>query len=120
MGILGFDGMRAHIVLKLLPEALFAALSCVRIYGQETNDISRMEPVEVFARSGGIHDVSSESDLVGPAHQPEWTTRRAFAETDIYVIPPGEMEFNQFYVLSHPRHGKPENIFESEFEFGLP
>ena len=80
----------------------------------------RLEPVTVIGQSGSLHDVASESDLVGPANQPEWTTRRAFAETDIYVIPPGEIEFNQFYISSHPRHGKPENLFESEFEFGLP
>jgi len=79
-----------------------------------------MEPVTVFGKSPSLHDVSSESDLVGPAKQPEWTTRRAFAETDIYVIPPGTFEFNQFYVASIPRHGKTEHLFESEFEFGLP
>ena len=79
-----------------------------------------MEPVTVFGKRPSVHDVTSESDLVGPAHQPEWTTRRAFAETDIYVITPGEIEFNQFYISSHPRNGKAENLFESEFEFGLP
>jgi len=40
--------------------------------------------------------------------------------TDIYVLPKGEIEFNQFYISSHPRHGKPEHMFESEFAFGLP
>jgi hypothetical protein len=79
-----------------------------------------MEPVTVFGERASIHNVTSESDLVGPANQPEWTTRRAFAEADIYVIPTGEIEFNQFYISSHARHGKPENLFESEFEFGLP
>ncbi len=68
----------------------------------------------------GFHEVESESDLVGPAKQPEWTARRAFAETDVYVIPSGEIEFNQYYISSHSRHGKPENLFESELELGLP
>jgi hypothetical protein len=81
---------------------------------------SRLEPIVVTGRNTSVHDVTAESDRVGPANQPEWTTRRAFAETDIYVIPPGEIEFNQFYVLSHPREGKPENAFETEIEFGLP
>ena len=91
---------------------------------QETNTAtstsSRLAPITVTGESPGLHDVASESDLVGPANQPEWTTRRAFAETDIYVISEGEVEFNQFYVLSHPKHGKPEHEFESEFELGLP
>ena len=89
---------------------------------QTTNESSlrTLPPVIVTGTSRSLHDVTSESDLVGPANQPEWTTRRAFAETDIYVIPPGEIEFNQFYISSHPRQGKPENLFESEFEFGLP
>jgi hypothetical protein len=104
---------------------MFAAL-CVwpasPILAQTNDATSRgaLEPVIVTGRMRGLHDVASEADRVGPANQPEWTTRRAFAETDIYVIPPGEIEFNQFYISSHPRHGKPENLFESEFEFGLP
>ncbi len=74
----------------------------------------------VIGHQDSVHDVASESDRVGPANQPEWTTRRVFAETDIYVIPTGEIEFNQFYINSHPRHGTPDNMFESEFEAGLP
>ena len=81
---------------------------------------TRLEPVTVTSNRPSLHDVASESDLIGPANQPEWTARRVFPETDIYVIPTGEFEFNQFYVLSNPRHGKPENSFESEMEFGLP
>ncbi len=80
----------------------------------------RFDPIRVVGDPLGYHSVASESDRVGPAQQPEWTARRAFAETDVYVIPPGEVEFNQFYILSHPKHEKPENLFESEFEFGLP
>jgi hypothetical protein len=86
-----------------------------------TNDASSA-PIRmtVTGDTRGLHDVASESERVGPANQPEWTTRRAFAEADIYVLPRGEFEFNQFYVSSHPRHGKPANIFETEFALGLP
>jgi hypothetical protein len=80
----------------------------------------RLPQITIEGKRPSLHDVASESDLVGPANQPEWTARRAFAETDVYVIPPGQIEFNQFYMSSHSRHGKPENQFESEFEFGLP
>jgi hypothetical protein len=81
---------------------------------------TKMKPTTVIGAGDGLHDVASESELVGPARQPEWTARRAFVETDVYVIPTGEFEFNQFYILSNPRHGKPENIFETELELGLP
>lgn len=86
----------------------------------QANNSNPLPSVTVTGESHSLHDVSSESERVGPANQPEWTTRRAFAETDIYVIPPGEIEFNQFYISSHPREGKSEHSFESEFEFGLP
>jgi len=80
----------------------------------------QLRPVTVTGTRHDIHDVASEAERVGPANQPEWTARRAFAETDIYVIPPGEFEFNQFYVFSQLRHERPEHQFETEFEFGLP
>jgi hypothetical protein len=89
----------------------------------ETNDAvapTRLPPTQVYGEKRSLHDVESESELVGPAQQPEWTTRRIFAETDVYVIPPGEIEFNQFYISSHTRHEKPGNLFESELEIGLP
>jgi hypothetical protein len=81
---------------------------------------TRLPTTEVVGQFRSIHDVTSETELVGPANQPEWTTRRIFAETDVYVIPTGEIEFNQFYISSHPRHDKPANLFESELEIGLP
>jgi hypothetical protein len=93
--------------------------------GETTNALdaqtpTRLQPALVIGKVTSLHAVASESDLVGSANQPEWTTRRAFAETDIYVIPTGEIEYNQFYINSHPRHGKPEHLFESEIELGLP
>ena len=79
-----------------------------------------LHPVTITLGEVSIHEAVSEFDPVGPAKQPEWTTRRAFAETDVYVIPPGTFEFNQFYSLTHPGEGKPEHSFETELEFGLP
>jgi len=92
------------------------------LHAQPTNAAPAewLERVIVSGVNASYHAVASESDRVGPAQQPEWTARRAFAETDVYVIPPGEVEFNQYYILSHPRHADPEHLFESEFEFGLP
>jgi len=81
---------------------------------------ARLKEAVVIGSGTSLHDVESESDLVGPANQPEWTARRVFAETDVYVIPSGEIEFDQFYISSHPREGKHENLFESEIAIGLP
>lgn len=80
----------------------------------------RPDRLVITGRALGINAVESEHDLVGPNEQPEWTTRRVFAETDVYVIPPGDFEINQFYISSHPRHGVPQNLFKNEFEVGLP
>ncbi len=62
----------------------------------------------------------TESERVGPAQQPEWTTRRVFADTDIYVIPTGSFEVNQFFDSLHSRKDTPASLFETEFESGLP
>ncbi len=107
----------AIFVVSAFLQSSIAALAAT---SPEATADSQLRPVSILNAGAGLHDVASESDRVGPANQPEWTTRRAFAETDVYVIPPGEVEFNQFYISSHPRHGKPENLFESEFEIGLP
>ena len=97
---------------------LLLALSTTQAQ-QQTNVPTTLDPVTVLGRRS-LHDVSTESERVGPAHQPEWTTRRALSETDIYVIPQGEIEFNQFWESEYPRQGKSEHTFESEIEFGLP
>jgi hypothetical protein len=109
-----------HLIALALTAACLWPSSTFRAQSPDATPPVRLEPVNVVAKPLSLHDVNSEADLVGPAQQPEWTARRAFGETDIYVIPSGEIEFNQFYISSHPRHGKPENLFESEFEFGLP
>lgn len=123
----GHVKVQGRILRKaLLLPALICIMQSGRGHAESTNSapLTTLAPVTVIGKReslrSSLHDVVSESELVGPAQQPEWTARRAFAETDIYVIPPGEIEFNQFYISSHPRHEKPENLFESEFEFGLP
>jgi hypothetical protein len=115
--------LRRHTLLGVVL-SIAMNLEVARLEAQSINETpvtpKQLEPVTVLGTRGSVHAVDSEADLVGPANQPEWTTRRAFAETDIYVIPTGEFEFNQFYISAHPRHGKPEHLFESEFEAGLP
>ena len=111
-----------RFALQLALVGLGGFSGCRQLLGQSTDAPmpSSLRPVTVTGRADSLHDVTSEFDLVGPAKQPEWTARRAFGETDVYVIPTGAFEFNQFYTLTHPRAGKPAHTFESEFELGIP
>ncbi len=81
---------------------------------------SRVIVTETNPDSGPDALSGTEAEPVGPAQQPEWTTRRVFADTDIYVIPPGTFEVNQFLDSFHPRNGTHQTLLETEFENGLP
>lgn len=61
-----------------------------------------------------------EDRLVGPNRQPEWTTRRRFSTTRIYVIAPWQLEFEQWWKSKLLRDGKTEHLFQSEIGVGLP
>lgn len=62
----------------------------------------------------------SEETLIGGNQQPEWTAYRRFATTRIYVLPPWQFEFEQWWKGKFPDEGKPEHLFQSEIEVGLP
>src|ERR1041385_3013737 len=49
-----------------------------------------------------------EEQPVGENEQPEWTTRRRFSTTRVYVLPPWQFEFEQWWKGKFPRHGGPE------------
>ena len=60
-------------------------------------------------------------DLVGPYHQPRWSTRGRFStDTDVYVIPPGLVFVDMDYQGTLPRHGESVHRFTQELEVGLP
>ena len=58
--------------------------------------------------------------LIGENRQPEWTAHRRFATTRVYVLPPWQVEFEQWWKGKFPREGKPEHLFQSEIGIGLP
>ena len=62
----------------------------------------------------------SEDRAVGPNQQPEWTTARRFATTRVYVLPPWQAEFEQWWKGKFPRQGKGEHFLQSEIGIGLP
>jgi hypothetical protein len=57
---------------------------------------------------------------MGPNQQPEWTARRRFAITRIYVQPPWQAETEFGWDAIYPRRGSPMQEIQQEFELGLP
>jgi hypothetical protein len=64
--------------------------------------------------------VTSESDPVGPYDQPEWTTRRRFARTRVYVLPEGQIEVEQWWRGTFDRGERASHRFQAEIGVGLP
>jgi hypothetical protein len=64
--------------------------------------------------------IPSLDDLVGENRQPLWTAHRPFPTTRVYVLPPWQVEFEQWWKGKFPRAGTPEHLFQSEIEIGLP
>ena len=75
-----------------------------------------LPPTIVTAERGELR----EEDLIGPYAQPRWTARRLFPTTRIYVIPPGQFQFEHWTRVKTPRDGPTtvETIYE--VEIGLP
>src|SRR5262249_21809244 len=62
-----------------------------------------------------------EEDRIGPYGQPRWTAKRRFANTRVYVLPEGQVEFTYWHISELPKHGGPTLVqTEYEVEFGLP
>ena len=63
----------------------------------------------------------TENTLVGEYRQPEWTTRRRFPTTRVYLQePPGAVGVEQWARTDWPRDGKARTRFRTEVEIGLP
>lgn len=110
------DAIARRMWLRCALLAAFCALNANAVAQQPTDSADGI----VVSAAGVSGSRGTESERIGPAQQPEWTTRRAFAETDVYVIPPGDLEWNQYYVASRSRDGESAHTFRSEFEIGLP
>src|ERR1017187_7751946 len=62
----------------------------------------------------------AEEAVMGPNEQPEWTARRRFAITRIYVQPPWQAETEFGWDAIWPRRGSSQHEIQQEFELGLP
>lgn len=100
------------------------ALTLLNATAQEavsSQQATTIEGVEVSGtaitdESGGL---PRQEAPVGPYGQPEWTTQRAFSTTRVYVRPPGQVAFVQFWTPDF-NYGKVSHTFREEIEIGLP
>jgi hypothetical protein len=81
---------------------------------QPGNPVS-LPPVTVTA----TNELAEEA-LIGPNQQPEWTARRRFTITRVYVLPPWQAETEFGWDAVYGRRSSPQNEIQQEFELGLP
>lgn len=60
-----------------------------------------------------------EDRLIGPNAQPEWTAERRFTTTDVYVLPPGQIELEQWATVRTPRGDGPSWFFQTGVGIGI-
>lgn len=105
-----------------LPALLTAALAAQVINPADKQQPSASTPQgqPVVVEGRRVSNLREE-DRVGSYGQPEWTTRRRFPETRVYVRPEGTAEFEYWLLPEIPKHGGPtQTAAQYEFEFGLP
>ena len=61
-----------------------------------------------------------DSDLIGEYGQPRWTSRRLFPTTRVYVLRPGQFDFEFWQRVKTPKNGPSKVETQYEFEIGLP
>ncbi|MEY2498918.1 MAG: hypothetical protein QOD12_2474 [Verrucomicrobiota bacterium] len=100
----------------------YATWLCLALLAAVSNlpaqEIAEVAGVEVRA-SGVDESALGQTAPVGPYHQPQWTTERAFSTTRVYVRPPGSLEVVQYWTPEW-KDGVTEHAFREELEIGLP
>jgi hypothetical protein len=115
--------MRSKLQRCLILAVVFGNVASIARGQVETNAAAgssiRLPPV-IVSDTNLVEGLLQEEQVVGPYQQPEWTTRRRFATTRVYVLPPWQFEFEQWWQGKFPREGKSDQLFQSEIEAGLP
>ena len=95
---------------------LFAAMSWLTRPAQaQSSAVPRLPEVTVTEL------LPREETPVGPYAQPQWTTRRRFSTTRVYVQqPPWGVAVEQWWRGRFKRGGDYEYLFQEEIEIGLP
>jgi len=88
-----------------------------QVFAQSTNEmqVSRLPETTVLG-NGSLQ----EQSLLGPYEQPEWTARRPFATTRVYVQPEWQMQVEIGLDSRFWEHEKPQHLLQEEIEIGLP
>jgi hypothetical protein len=97
-----------------LAAALATLVGASVVAQNESTTTTQSEEVTVSAKN------ITDDSLIGENQQPEWTAHRLFPTTRVYVLPPWQVEFEQWWQSKYPRQGEAEHIFQSEVEIGLP
>lgn len=77
-------------------------------------------PAKLEAMNVESGPVPGESEFVGTYHQPEWTARRPFAMTSVYVQPAWQAEVETAYDGAKYSAQPAQHQFYQEVELGLP
>src|SRR6266404_1547449 len=96
------------------------ALQCLTTWAMAQADDIYSTPVTLPPVTVTATNALQEEALVGPYQQPEWTARRRFTITRIYVLPPWQAETEFGWDAKYPRGGSPQHTLQQEFELGLP
>jgi hypothetical protein len=80
-----------------------------------TNPPTQLDAVFVYGTNTLLEEIP-----LGPNQQPEWTARRRFVTTRIYVQPPWQVETELGWDGAFLRNGKPQHLIQEEIELGLP
>jgi hypothetical protein len=67
-----------------------------------------------------VRGAASEEQPVGPYGQPDWTTRRRFARSRVYVLAPGQWEVEGWYRGKYDSGHTDSQLWQAELGVGLP
>lgn len=88
--------------------------------GQSTAERLRSWELPPSVVTGERWSPFADSDLIGEYGQPRWTSRRLFPTTRVYVLRPGQFDFEMWHRVKVPDEGPSKVETQYEFEIGLP
>ena len=108
-------GLRHLVVLSLLASLQHA---CAQDSSALPDSASyTLSPIVVIGRPGWL----DEESLVGEYKRPEWTTRRRFGTTRVYIqYEPWEVAVEQWWRVRTFHDKNPRHLFMEELAIGLP
>jgi hypothetical protein len=109
-----------HLLRGITVVAFMAGTQWILAQTDQTSSPTTGSPPRLSEVSVLGTNALRENLLMGDNQQPEWTARRRFVTTRVYVQPPWQVETELGYDGSFGRVGKPLHLFQQEIEVGLP